>query len=842
MQSGTAIEILAECSVYGEALADPQTQNLRGKIYQHYDEAGVATNVSFDFKGNLTASSRQLAIQYQQPVDWSVLATLIDPAQIAAAAAPLLQTETFTASSTFDALNRLVTSTAPDGSVAQPIFNEANQLDQMNVNLRGAATATAFVTGIDYNARGQRLAITYGNGAQTSYTYDPETFRLTELQTTRDSDHADLQDLNYVYDPVGNITSINDAAQQTIYYGNQIVNASFNYTYDAIYRLTSATGREHIGQISQPQPDWDNLPRMNQPLPLPNDAQAMRNYTEIYSYDPVGNIQKIVHQAAKVNWTRSYAYDEPNLSPTNNRLTSTTVGSVREAYTYDVHGNMTQMLNLPLMTSDFKDQLASTQQQVVTSGTSPLIYYVYDASGQRVRKVTQSSAGARIKERIYLGGYEVYREYGSDGSTVALERQTLHVMDGTHRIAMAETKSVDTSVPTGVVPIPILRFQLGNHLDSVCLELDGNAAIISYEEYYPYGSTSFQAVSSSIEVSAKRYRYTGKERDVETGLYYYGARYYASWLGRWASCDPVGLNDGSNPYVYSRNNPLRLVDRTGLQSSSPDLNVVTADAYHSEAPLITGESHGPPLAGAGSGAPTAEPMQQVEVHGTGPQAQSPEPSGPELGVMHVPEIVIYGRTEERIAAQIQAKIGVDPHELALQAYGPINMSMHELEDRLYAVGALQPPLPPLADFPVFAEAYEADPYLAGKFDLVPIIGPEKQVAQRQAIGERALARSVAEGFLHAAGAVAAAAVVPKPVATPVPQAPPTAANPASEYADGTFSLTDIGWPTGPFQYEAGVSGLRGTVVTPFSRSAYASNRALANRANAATRRLEGYWT
>ena len=44
----------------------------------------------------------------------------------------------------------------------------------------------------------------------------------------------------------------------------------------------------------------------------------------------------------------------------------------------------------------------------------------------------------------------------------------------------------------------------------------------------------------------KRYRYTGKENDKETGFYYYGARYYAPWLARWTSCDPSGLGDGSN--------------------------------------------------------------------------------------------------------------------------------------------------------------------------------------------------------------------------------------------------------------------------------------------------------
>ena len=54
----------------------------------------------------------------------------------------------------------------------------------------------------------------------------------------------------------------------------------------------------------------------------------------------------------------------------------------------------------------------------------------------------------------------------------------------------------------------------------------------------------------------KRYRYTGKERDEENDLYYHGARYYAPWLGRWISCDPAGLADGLDPYVYARDNPV----------------------------------------------------------------------------------------------------------------------------------------------------------------------------------------------------------------------------------------------------------------------------------------------
>ena len=108
-----------------------------------------------------------------------------------------------------------------------------------------------------------------------------------------------------------------------------------------------------------------------------------------------------------------------------------------------------------------------------------------------------------------------------------------------------------------------LRYQFGNHLGSASLELDDAGQIISYEEYYPYGSTSYQAGRSAAEVSLKRYRYTGKERDEETGFNYHGARYYASWVGTWVSCDPVGLKGGIVLYRFASSNPVGLVDPTG---------------------------------------------------------------------------------------------------------------------------------------------------------------------------------------------------------------------------------------------------------------------------------------
>jgi RHS repeat-associated protein len=85
--------------------------------------------------------------------------------------------------------------------------------------------------------------------------------------------------------------------------------------------------------------------------------------------------------------------------------------------------------------------------------------------------------------------------------------------------------------------------------------------------YHPFGSTAFHIADSNAEVSAKRYRYTGKERDEETGLYYHGARYYAPWLGRWTSADPKGIGDGPNVYLYVGNNPISYLDPDGAEKS-----------------------------------------------------------------------------------------------------------------------------------------------------------------------------------------------------------------------------------------------------------------------------------
>jgi RHS repeat-associated protein len=538
--------VLAERTVYGEGQQNDAANNLRGSVYQAYSGAGVGTTISRDFQGNVATASQQLLsdVLAASPPDWS------------AAPPPALDPQTLLTSSTaYDAMNRVTSTTMPDGSVTAFTWGERSLLAQVTLTMAGGV-ATGYVTAVGYDPKGQRQSISYGNGAVTSYTYEPETFRLVGLVTIRPAGAGPgpLQNLSYTYDPVGNITRIADAAQPTVFFNNQLVAPVADYTYDAIYRLTMANGREHLGQAPDAPTSSDDTP-FQSPV-LPADSTKMRNYTEHYAYDFVGNIKTVRHVATGGGWTRTYNYGSISV---NNQLTSTQVGTLTEPYSYDPHGNMTSMLALPMLAWDFKDQLVTTSRSSA-GGPQPATWYGYDQGGNRVRKISFSASGVPQSQRVYFGNYEVYRSYDNAGN-LTLERQSVIVPDGAKHVALIETS--DDKTKPAAAAVTAVRYQFSNHLGSACLEVDEKAAVITYEEYFPYGATSFIAGTSAAEVSLKRYRYTGKERDTENGLYYHGARYCAAWLGRWTSPDPAGLADGPCPYAYVRGNPIRLSDPSG---------------------------------------------------------------------------------------------------------------------------------------------------------------------------------------------------------------------------------------------------------------------------------------
>jgi RHS repeat-associated protein len=571
--------------------------NLQGQLVRHYDPSGLLETVRRDFKGNVQEMHRRLDNQPTLSlIDWQGR----NPAA-------RLSAETFIQIREYDALNRvtvlynwhrdLVAGQASPGqsdrvAVYETTYNARGLLASQTLHIRASKATDAngkiafapdadatmnveAITRIDWNAKGQQTLLELANGTVTDYEYDPNTFRLVNLQTRRSStqtcpanlssafvDGRVIQDLHYAYDAVGNITEIRDAAFEVVFFQGQRVEPDNRFVYDALYRLIEASGRENGPSTGAPT-NVEAGPLRNLFPCLPNEA--LRNYTQAYAYDPVGNIQSIQHQAGPIgNWTRDYQYAFDDASqPASNRLWKTSVGTETVTYRHDAHGNM---LNLAMtnprfdMRWDYRDMLESID--LLGGG---IARYQYDSGKQRTRKLVKRNG--TTEERIYLGGFELYRRYSNANPNVAVEEiESHHLLQGEQRVLLAEdvistdrTHADGRAFATG----PIYRYQYSNHLGSATLELDDNAQIISYEEYHPYGTSAYRSMRSDSEASLKRYRYTGMERDQESGLSYHAARYYLPWIARWASCDPSQLRDGVNRYFSFRGNPTGYADRSG---------------------------------------------------------------------------------------------------------------------------------------------------------------------------------------------------------------------------------------------------------------------------------------
>ena len=174
-----------------------------------------------------------------------------------------------------------------------------------------------------------------------------------------------------------------------------------------------------------------------------------------------------------------------------------------------------------------------------------------------MKKVVNKSGGIQ-EVTICIDG--VFEEcYVKESGTTDPDKHwnTLHVLDGDSRLAtvrVGEDEDDDT---------PEVKYNLEDHLGNSSVMVDEEGDLVNREEYYPYGDTSFGAFAK------KRYRYNGKEKDGESGLYNYGMRYYAPWVCRFVSVDPLAAEyPHYTPYQYAGNKPVNFIDMDGLEEYS----------------------------------------------------------------------------------------------------------------------------------------------------------------------------------------------------------------------------------------------------------------------------------
>ncbi|QMU63859.1 MAG: hypothetical protein GKR88_05840 [Flavobacteriaceae bacterium] len=518
--------------------------NLQSQLVKHYDTAGLLTIESRSISGQTLQQSRNLLKNLSQETDWQGDETnwesLLDIST------------TYTTEETYDVLDNPLNLSDAKDNLREMTYNIAGQLKSTSLTPKNGSKTTVLES-ISYSPAGQVLQENAGNGVRTGYQYEPETQRLIRLSAMRpDTDEGSfdtLQDFSYTYDPVGNITSVKDEAVATSYYKNQQIDALRTFTYDTIYQLTQATGRENdSNSTSSVIPDDPTIPI---------NTNQMVNYTRNYAYDAGGNLEQIKHTGAA-----SYTTNILVSGTSNRAIKDWETGQTDIEGQFDANGNLLALQPGQPLQWNKRNQLESVTIIEREGDTNDAEYYRYTGDGMRLVKYAEqlASGSTTSQQVIYLPGLEL--RIKKNGATV---KEELHVLTmekaGRAGVRMLHWES---GKPTDITDDQV-RYSFDDHLGSSLLELDEDAEVISQEEYFPYGGTAVWAARSQVEADYKTIKYSGKERDT-TGLYYYGYRYYQSWIGRWLNTDPEESADGLNLYRMVQNNPVTLVDPDGTRS------------------------------------------------------------------------------------------------------------------------------------------------------------------------------------------------------------------------------------------------------------------------------------
>ncbi|UZE24503.1 toxin [Pseudomonas sp. B21-056] len=515
-----------ECLRYGDSSPASAALNLCGALVRHDDSAGSLLTHGYALCAKPLSQTRHMLADAGTP-DW--------PTDEKGRDRLLEKGDGHATSWRYDALAQVIQQSDAAQHQRRYSFDVAGQLSAVSLKTRDAAIGKTIVSHLTYNASGQVESQTAGNGVISRAVFDPASGRLTALSTSLSA--RALQDLRYTYDPVGNVTHIEDRAQPVQFGSNQRVEATSTFTYDSLYQLTSATGREAAGLAVAT-------------FSTPTDAGQLFNYTEHYQYDAGGNLTELRHVRDRNHYTRTL-----NVSPSSNRLLSWNTGNSAADITvdFDASGNQQALSPGQALEWNTRNQLAKVTLVRREDGRDDVERYDYDSNGQRVRKIhtTHASTVTHSREVRYLPGLEIHTRPNERLEVITLQAGRYNV----RYLHWTEGR------PSGIAANQV-RYSLGDHLGSSSLELDDQGGLISQESYLPYGGTAWLASRSAVEADYRTIRYSCKERDA-SGLYYYGQRYYAPWLQRWISPDPAGAVDGLNLYCMVGNNPLRFVDHLG---------------------------------------------------------------------------------------------------------------------------------------------------------------------------------------------------------------------------------------------------------------------------------------
>ncbi|MEN5301031.1 RHS repeat-associated core domain-containing protein [Pseudomonas sp. TWI628] len=509
--------------IYGESnQAARKARNLAGAVTRRYDNAGYTDTCSIALtKQSIDSAQCLLKLQEALP-DWAA----IEPPETEVS---------LTQTATYDATGAVLTSTNSEDVTAATAYDITGALHTARLKYKRQNAPVDLITLKDIvrQPNGAVIRQSMGNGLAELLEHDPRTHYLTRHTIMRPSHHRHgplvISDLHYVYDPVGNILTLDDKGADPQWHRNQQATGLRSYAYDTLYRLAIATGRERV-----PVAHYGVGP---------SESRVWVPYTEIFSYDHGDNLTLIRHLAGAGDYTRKLAVAEDS-----NRAIVDKPGQAAKNGFW-AGGLQKQLSNGQALSWYADNQLYQVAPVTRSDGElNDTERYLYADGGTRIRKIqtVQLAGGSQASVTTYAGGCE------------RRQRQFANVLQRDISITTAGNVRFIENKLTGEI---YLRYPFIDCLGSCAGEAGEAGLVTSREEFSPYGS-SVGADEESTEITDRTVRYSGKERDA-TGLYYYGWRYYQAELGRWLSADPEGLIDGPNLFRFCRDNPLTLIDTDG---------------------------------------------------------------------------------------------------------------------------------------------------------------------------------------------------------------------------------------------------------------------------------------
>jgi RHS repeat-associated protein len=454
-------------------------------------------------------------------------------------------------------------------------YDAASQLTSMSSQLTGMSTPdSAYQFTYDLNGRlwtvsnagtpgVPNVVLTYGydfggnvisvadtingqTGATTSYHYDALN-RVTQItqqatQITQQGTGVSTKRVDFDYNSVGQLSSLN---RYTDMAGTQLV-VGTSYTYDALNRLQDLRHRNanqtSVGFYNFGYDSADRITRIT-------DIDGTTDYT----YDDTNQLTGADHSNIA---DESYSYDANGnrtnagyQTGSNNQLFS----DGRYTYTYDDEGNLISRTEIATgdvreFTWDHRNRLVAVRDKQAGMETQH-IEYTYDIMNRRVAKSVDSDGDASTTAtttRFVYDGDNVLLEFDGSSSSIPGTRY-LH---GPNVDQVLAQESSSNTV-----------WHLADHLGTIHDLVGNNGAVVNHYTYDSFGNVVDSMSDATVDT---RYKFTGREFDGETGLYYYRARYYDSEVGRFIGQDPIGFEaKDTNLYRYVENNPTSNIDPSG---------------------------------------------------------------------------------------------------------------------------------------------------------------------------------------------------------------------------------------------------------------------------------------